>query len=144
MNPPPALDNQARQQLWHAVRELVAEGCGVLLTTHYLEEAEALSDRVVVLDRGRVAAAGSVAGIRAHVAKRRIRCVSDLDVMQVSGWPQVLSAVRSGDRLEIVARAAEPVVRHLLEADPALQELEVLRVGLAEAFIHLTHEQETA
>ena len=142
--PTTGLDIQARQQLWQAVRELVAEGCGVLLTTHYLEEAEALSDRVVVLDRGRVVATGSVGEIRSHVAQRRIRCVSALDAAQVSGWPQVRSATRDGDRLEIVAESAEPVVRRLLDADPALQDLEVLRAGLADAFIHITREQEAS
>ena len=142
--PTTGLDIQARQQLWQAVRELVAEGCGVLLTTHYLEEAEALSDRVVVLDRGRVVASGSVGEIRSHVAQRRIRCVSALDAAQVSGWPQVRSATRDGERLESVAESAEPVVRCLLDADPALQDLEVLRAGLADAFIHITREQEAS
>lgn len=142
--PTTGLDIEARQQLWQAVRALVAEGCGVLLTTHYLEEAEALSDRVVVLDRGRVIASGSVGAIRSRVAQRRIRCVSTLDAARVSAWPQVLSASRDNDRLEIVAGTAEPVVRRLLEADPALQDLEVLRAGLADAFIHLTRQQEPA
>ena len=49
-------------------------------------------------------------------------------------------ATRSGDRLEIVAEVAEAVVRRLLEADPALSELEVRRAGLADAFLHLTAE----
>ncbi|MEN1943561.1 ABC transporter ATP-binding protein [Luteimonas sp. MJ293] len=142
--PTTGLDIQARQQLWQAVCALVAEGCGVLLTTHYLEEAEVLSDRVVVLDRGRVVAAGSVGEIRSHVAQRRIRCVSTLDAAQVAAWPQVLSASRDNDRLEIVAGTAEPVVRRLLEADPTLHDLEVQRAGLADAFIHLTREQEAA
>ena len=141
--PTTGLDIQARQQLWQAVRELVAEGCGVLLTTHYLEEAEALSDRVVVLDRGRVVASGSLAGIRSCVAQRRIRCITTLDADQVSGWPGVLSASSDAGRLEIVVALAEPVVRRLLEADPALHELEVLRAGLADAFIHLTREHST-
>lgn len=142
--PTTGLDIQARQQLWAAVRALVAEGCGVLLTTHYLEEAEALSDRVVVLDRGRVAAEGSVSQIRAHVAQRRIRCVSALDPVQVSGWPQVRSATRDGDRLEIQADTPEAVVRRLLDADPSLEDLEVLRAGLADAVIQITREEEEA
>ena len=142
--PTTGLDIQARQQLWRAARELVAEGCGVLLTTHYLEEAEALSDRVVVLDRGRVVAQGSVSQIRAHVGQRRIRCVSALAAAQVLCWPGVRAATRDGDRLEIVAETAEPVVRRLLDADPLLQDLEVLRAGLADAFIQITAEEEAA
>src|SRR5690606_30056858 len=76
--PTTGLDIEARQGLWKAIRELVADGCAVLLTTHYLEEAEALADRVVVLNNGRVVATGSVQEIRAHVAQRRIRCVSSI------------------------------------------------------------------
>src|SRR5699024_6931024 len=142
--PTTGLDIQARQQLWRAVRELVAGRCRVLLTTHYLEEAETLSDRVVVLDRGRVVAQGSVSQIRAHVAQRRIRCVCALEAVQVLRWPGVRAATREGDRLEMVADAAEPVVRRLLDADPLLQDLEVLRAGLADAFIQITREEEAA
>ena len=76
--PTTGLDIEARQGIWRAVRELVADGSAVLLTTHYLEEAEALADHVAVVDRGRMVAEGSVAAIRAHVAQRRIRCVSAL------------------------------------------------------------------
>ena len=136
--PTTGLDIEARQALWCAIRELVADGSAVLLTTHYLEEAEALSDHVVVIDRGRRVAEGTVAQIRAHVAQRRIRCVTALQAAQVLHWPGVRDAVREGDALRIVADAAEPVVRRLLDADPQLHELEVQRAGLADAFLEIT------
>ena len=138
--PTTGLDIDARQRLWLAIRELVSQGCGVLLTTHYLEEAEALADRVVVLDRGRVIAQGSVQAIRAHVSQRRIRCVSSLLAEDVARWPQVRSASRSADGIEIVAESAEAVVRRLLDEDAGLLELEVQRAGLAEAFMELTRD----
>jgi ABC-2 type transport system ATP-binding protein len=136
--PTTGLDIEARQRLWSAIRELVAQGCGVLLTTHYLEEAEALANRVVVLNRGRVVAAGSMEEVRAHVAQRRIRCVSAVDADAVAAWPNVRSVRREADRIEIVADTAEAVVRRLLELDIGLTDLEVQRAGLAEAFIELT------
>ena len=136
--PTTGLDIEARQCLWQTIRELVAQGCGVLLTTHYLEEAEALADRVVVLNAGRVIAQGSVQAIRAHVSQRRIRCISQLAAGDVARWPQVRSATRVDDKLDIVAETAESVVRRLLIEDPQLVELEVQRAGLAEAFIELT------
>jgi ABC-2 type transport system ATP-binding protein len=136
--PTTGLDIDARQALWRAIRELVSQGCGVLLTTHYLEEAEALADRVVVVNHGRVIAQGSVQSIRAHVSQRRIRCISTLDPGAIARWPQVRSAVRGEDRIEIVADAAEAVVRRLLAEDPALHELEVQRAALADAFVELT------
>ncbi|AWV06232.1 ABC transporter ATP-binding protein [Marilutibacter maris] len=136
--PTTGLDIEARQRLWRAIRDLVAEGCSILLTTHYLEEAEALADRVVVIDRGRVIAEGGVASIRARVAQRRIRCLSALPVESVAGWASVSAVRRVDAHLEIVADQAEPVVRRLLEEDAALSELEVRRAGLSDAFLALT------
>jgi ABC-2 type transport system ATP-binding protein len=136
--PTTGLDIEARQAVWAAIRELVAGGCAVLLTTHYLEEAEALADRVAVIDQGRVIAEGSVAAIRARVSQRRIRCASTVDAAQVATWPGVSEAVREGANLRIVAREPETVLRRLLEADAALHDLEVQRAGLADAFLALT------
>ena len=143
--PTTGLDIEARQGLWRAIRELVGQGSSVLLTTHYLEEAEALADRVVVLHRGHVVAAGPMAEVRAHVSQRRIRCASTLDAATVAGWPQVRSARREGAQLEVVvADAVEPVLRRLLDLDPGLHELEIQRAGLAEAFIELTQDAPAA
>ena len=136
--PTTGLDIEARQGLWRAIRELVAGGSAVLLTTHYLEEAEALSDRVVVIDHGRLVAEGSVAEVRARVSQRRIRAVTATDAGAVAAWPGVREVAREGDVLRIVTDAAEPVVRRLLDADPALHDLEVQRAGLADAFLELT------
>jgi ABC-2 type transport system ATP-binding protein len=136
--PTTGLDLDARQRLWAAVRELVADGSAVLLTTHYLEEAEALSDRVAVLAEGRLVAEGGIDAIRARVAVRRIRCVSSLPADTVARWPGVQGATRDGDALRILAEPAEPVVRSLLQHDPALRELEIQRAGLADAFLALT------
>jgi ABC-2 type transport system ATP-binding protein len=138
--PTVGLDVEARQALWASMRSLVASGCAVLLTTHYLEEAESLADRVAVLGRGRIIADGSVREIRARVAQRRIRCVSTLAPETISAWPEVRSISRDGDRLEIVTNSAESVVRQLLWEDKRLSELEVERAGLAEAFIEITQE----
>jgi ABC-2 type transport system ATP-binding protein len=138
--PTTGLDIEARQGLWRGLRDLVAEGASVLLTTHYLEEAEALADRVVVLAGGRVVASGSLDEVRARVDQRRIRCVTTVDAAEVAHWPRVRAAYREGERLEVVADAAEDIVRRLLDADPALSDLDVSRAGLAEAFLELTRE----
>ncbi len=138
--PTVGLDIEARQSMWATMRRLVGQGCSILLTTHYLEEAEALADRVTVLGRGRIVADGSVREIRARVAQRRIRCVSALPIETISAWPDVRSICRDGDRFEIVTHSAEAVVRQLLSQDARLSELEVERAGLAEAFIEITQE----
>lgn len=139
--PTTGLDIEVRQLLWRGVRELAAGGTSILLTTHYLEEAEALADRVVVLAHGRVVADGSLEEVRARVSQRRIRCTSALDPVEVARWPTVRSATRQEGRLEVVADDAEDVVRRLLALDPDLAGLDVSRAGLAEAFLEITREQ---
>jgi ABC-2 type transport system ATP-binding protein len=138
--PTTGLDIDARSTMWKTIRTLVAEGCAIVLTTHYLEEAEALADRVVVLAHGRIVAEGSVAQIRARVGQRRIRCITELDAVAIAGWPDVRSAARDGERTEIVTDSAEAVVRRLLDQDARLHELEIQRAGLAEAFVEITRE----
>lgn len=148
--PTTGLDIEARQTLWRALRDLVAQGCAVLLTTHYLEEAEALADRVTVLAHGRVVAAGGMEELRRHVSVRRIRCLTTLDAARIAAWPEVRTAqaaaegaaamLPGGGKIEIVTDAAEAVVRRLLAEDAALSELEVQRAGLADAFLELTRE----
>jgi ABC-2 type transport system ATP-binding protein len=138
--PTVGLDIDARRKLWAAIRQLVAEGCSVLLTTHYLEEAEALADRVCVMTRGRVIHEGTVDALRARVALRRIRCLSTLSIDALRAWPEIADVQQENGRLHITAADAEAVVRRLLAADPQLRELEVQRAGLAEAFTELTRD----
>jgi len=138
--PSVGLDVQAREALWASIRELLAAGCAVVLTTHYLEEAEALADRVAVIARGHLIATGSVDDMRALVARRRISCESRLSVAEVGTWPGVLDARLERDRLHLTASDAETVVRRLLAEDPSLSRLEVREAGLNEAFNELTRE----
>ncbi|KRG43803.1 multidrug ABC transporter ATP-binding protein [Stenotrophomonas pictorum JCM 9942] len=137
--PTVGLDLPARQRLWATVRTLVGEGTAVVLTTHYLEEAEQLADRICVMLRGQVVSDGSVAALRARVLVRAVRCQSQLDVAQVGRWPGVRQAQREGDRLHLACDQVEAVVRRLLAADPDLSALEVKPAGLEEAFYDLTH-----
>jgi ABC-2 type transport system ATP-binding protein len=138
--PTTGLDIEARESLWQVVRALTARGCAVLLTTHYLEEAEALAQHVVVLMRGRILTRGTVEDIRARDVRRQIRCTSRLTADEVRAWPGVTSVSCSAGVLEIESPAAEPVVGRLLACDPSLSGLEVRRTGLAEAFVRITRE----
>jgi ABC-type multidrug transport system ATPase subunit/peptidoglycan/LPS O-acetylase OafA/YrhL len=138
--PTVGLDLQAREALWATVRQLVARGVSIVLTTHYLEEAEALADRIVVLAKGRVIATGSVDQMRALVDRKRVRCVTALSADDVRLWQGVAAVHVEGNHLAIVATDADGVVRRLLAADPTARDLEVQRAGLAEAFTALTRE----
>ena len=90
--PTTGLKPGARESLWTLVRELTARGCAILLTTHYLEEAEALAQRVIVLVRGRIVSEGSVDEIRARGVRRHIRCISSLAVEDIRASPGVTNA----------------------------------------------------
>jgi ABC-type multidrug transport system ATPase subunit len=138
--PTAGLDVHAREVMWKAIRRLLKEGCSIVLTTHYLEEAEALADRGVVLAKGQVIATGSVDEVRSLVARTSISCKSQLDVELVRSWTGVVEASRDEERLRLIVIDAEPIVRRLLEADQQLTHLEVRQAGLAEAFTELTKE----
>ena len=139
--PTVGLDVEARETMWRTIRALIAQGCSIVLTTHYLEEAEALADRVAVLAGGRLIASGTVADIRSLVvpqadhlherAQRRRRA-------RVAGRRRRCPA--TADRLQITVVDAENVVRRLLAADAAVRDLEIRQAGLAEAFTELTKE----
>ncbi len=138
--PTVGLDVQARELMWNMLRKLVADGASIVLTTHYLEEAEALADRVAVINKGRLIASGTVSEMRALVSRKHISCRSNLALEEIRTWPGVDNATRDAQRVQITASNAESVVRQLLEADAELQELEVRRAGLSEAFTELTQE----
>ena len=138
--PTVGLDVQAREALWTSIRALLADGCSIVLTTHYLEEAEALADRVAVISKGRVIASGSVDDMRSLVARRQISCESSLTVDDVRSWPGVVEVSHDHRTLHITVTDAEGVVRRLLASDAKLTRLEVRQAGLNEAFTELTRE----
>jgi ABC-2 type transport system ATP-binding protein len=112
-----------------------------VLTTHYLEEAEALANRVVVMARGRLVTSGSVDEIRANVSDKQVSCVTRLAADTVRAWPEVLRLEAERNRIQITTRNAEAVLVRLFREDPALSDVEVKRAGLAEAFTELTNEK---
>jgi len=136
--PTVGLDLKAREELWQVLRDLVHEGCSIVLTTHYLEEAEALANRVAVMAHGRVVAHGSVDEIRAHVSRKNVSYRSTLPRQTIEAWPEVLQWSEQSGRQQVVTRDAETLLRRLLAADAGLSDIEVKRAGLAEAFAEIT------
>ncbi len=137
-------DVEVRRSFWKRIRAYVSLGRTVLLTTHYLEEADSLADRVVVIDRGSIVADGTPAEVKGRVSGRRIRCVTRLTEAEVKGIADVSSVSRDADRTEIIVAVAEPVVRELLARDESLTNLEVTSVGLEDAFMALINKEEAA
>jgi len=143
--PTVGLDVEARRILWDEIRHLVARGKTVLLTTHYLQEADALADRIVVINRGAIIAEGTPTEIKARTAGRQIRCVTSLPIATVCSLPGVLEVRSDRGAIVISTALAEPVLRELFRSDPELSEIEVTSGGLEEAFLALTRDnsQET-
>jgi len=138
--PTVGLDVEARRALWEEIRRLVERGKTVLLTTHYLEEADALADRIAVINEGAIIAEGTPAEIKSQTSGKRIRCITMLSVASLRQLPGVTDARQDREAVEIHAREAEPVVRALLARDLALSGLEITSAGLEEAFLALTRD----
>jgi len=139
------MDVEARRSLWQQVRALSAAGKTILLTTHYLEEADALASRIVVMQTGRVVAEGRPEDLKAAQGSRTIRCVTSLNAVFLSGLSGVISAERDGETTVVRTESAESVLRTMLQEDRNLSRLEVRSAGLEETFLALTnHASHTA
>jgi ABC-2 type transport system ATP-binding protein len=138
--PTVGLDVEARRMLWEEIRQLVGRGKTVLLTTHYLQEADALADRVAVINQGEIIAEGSPAQIKAQTAGKRIRCITSLTMDMLRRIPGVTEVKEDREAFELHTPEAEPVLRELLARDASLSGLEVTAAGLEEAFLALTQE----
>ena len=136
--PTVGLDVEARRLMWTQMRSLVARGKTVLLTTHYLNEADALADRIVVLNRGSMVAEGTPDEIKTRAIGKQIRCTSSLSMAEIQQIPGVISAKAEHNRFELVVNSAEPVLRELLQRDTMVADLEVTNAGLEDAFLELT------
>ena len=133
--PTTGLDVDARRGLWRLVGEELAAGRTILLTTHYLEEAEALADHVVVLAGGLVRASGTVAEVKGRVELTRVRARFAVPPDAV---PHVVRSAADGDRTTLFTADADGLVRHLVRTGADFSQLEVSPVSLEEAFLVLT------
>jgi len=138
--PTVGLDVEARRMLWDEIRKMVDRGKTVLLTTHYLQEADALADRVAVINQGEIIAQGTPAEIKTRTTGKKIRCISSLSLSALRQIPGVADVKEDREAVEIHAAEAERVVRELLARDENLSGLEVTSAGLEEAFLALTQD----
>jgi ABC-2 type transport system ATP-binding protein len=133
--PTTGLDVEARRSLWDGIRSFHADGGTVVLTSHYLEEIEALARRVVVIGAGRVLADDTVAAVRGLVGIRRVSMTAGTDIPALDG---LLGQERVGDRLHLLTGDADQLVRDLVRHDVPFTDLEVQPTSLEEAFLTLT------
>jgi ABC-2 type transport system ATP-binding protein len=147
--PTTGLDPAGRREVWDAVRALVAGGTDVLLTTHYLEEADELADQVVVIDQGRTIASGTVSDLKARVGRDVIEVVLS-DPARLDAVGRILEAVttrtptldHTGRRASVptAGGAAElaAVITRLDDDGVSVDEIGVRRPTLDEVFLTLT------
>lgn len=136
--PTVGMDIESRRALWDEIRALSAAGKSVLLTTHYLEEADMLAHRIVVINKGQVVCEGTPAEIKHRVSGRRIRCVTQLDPEFLATLPSVADVQQDREAVVILAEHPEKVVREMLLRDETLHGLEVSAAALEDAFLALT------
>ena len=132
--PTAGIDVAGRHEFWQAMRAVAGRGKTVLFATHYLEEADAYADRIVLIARGRVIADGPATEIKARAGSRMIRAT----------LPGVVSADRHGDAVLLSCSDADSALRALLGSFPAARDIEVRGGSLEEAFLELTADNETA
>jgi ABC-2 type transport system ATP-binding protein len=137
--PTVAMDVEGRKSFWKTMREYAAEGRTVLFATHYLEEADAYADRIVLMAAGRVVADGAPTEIKSMVGTRTIRATlpaAELD--RLAALPGVSGVERHGDSVTLACSDSDAAIRALLEAFPQAHDIEIAGAGLEQAFLKLT------
>jgi ABC-2 type transport system ATP-binding protein len=153
--PTVGLDIESRRTMWAEIRSLAARGKTVLLTTHYLEEADALAHRIIVISKGKVVCEGTPAEVKSMGGSSRtamnddnqpiavkslkiIRCTTTLGTDHLRAMPGVVGVVSTGDHTEITSAQPEATLREMLALDRSLGALEVASPALEDAFLALT------
>ena len=146
--PTTGLDPRSRLELWGMIRTLVAQGTTVLLTTQYLEEADRLADEIVVIDKGRVIAAGTPAQLKMRIAGQVLEA-RPVDPADLAAVEKILSSFAVGDEaayndgqlvtVSIAERSAlGQAVRRLDEEGIVVEDLSLRRPSLDEVFLAIT------
>jgi ABC-2 type transport system ATP-binding protein len=137
--PTASLDIEMRQAFWSQIQGFVREGKTIVLTTHYLDEADALADRIIILDHGRILADDAPAVLKSQVAQKRVSfdATTTLDAKVFTDVP-VYRLEIAQHHITLLTPQPEVVVRHVFHEGIDLNNLEVVGASLEEAFLTLT------
>src|ERR1700722_5330349 len=140
--PTVAMDVEVRREFWTSMREFASRGKTVVFATHYLEEADAYADRIVLMARGRIVADGPATEIKAMVGLRTIKAtLPGVPVETLTQLEGVQTAELRGDAVTLSCADSDAALRALLGQFPAVRDIEVLGAGLEEAFMALTADE---
>ena len=142
--PTVAMDVEARRDFWLTMRTFAAGGKTVVFATHYLEEADAYADRIILMAHGRVVADGPATEIKATVGLRTIRAtLPDADEAALAQLPGVTNVETRGDGIILNCSDSDVAIRAFLPAFPQARDIEVSGAGLEEAFLQLTGDEQS-
>jgi ABC-2 type transport system ATP-binding protein len=137
--PTAAIDVAGRREFWHAIRGVAEQGKTVIFATHYLEEADAYADRIVLLAHGQIVADGPATEIKAQAGSRTIRAtLPGADLGALAALPGVRSAQRHGEAVVLSCSDADVALAAMLGSFPAAKDIEVTGGTLEDAFLELT------
>ena len=137
--PTAGIDVEGRRDFWQAMRAVTERGKTVAFATHYLEEADAYADRIVLIARGEIVADGPATEIKAQAGARTIRAtLPGADVHTLGALPGVRAAQRHGNAIVLSCADADAALIALIRAFQAVRDIEVTGGSLEEAFLELT------
>jgi ABC-2 type transport system ATP-binding protein len=137
--PTAALDVESRRSFWQSVHTIAGQGATVLFATHYLEEADANADRIIVVSHGRIVADGTPSQIKAYTSVRIIRFATpSADTSALLRLPGVTDVTASGDAVTMRSGDADATLPALYALGRPVRGLEVGGGGLEEALLALT------
>jgi ABC-2 type transport system ATP-binding protein len=143
--PTVALDVEGRRDFWTAMRKFATAGRTILFATHYLEEADAYADRIILIARGQIVADGAATEIKARVGLRTIRAtLPGADEAALAVLPGVTSVEERGESILLRCSDSDAALRLLLQQYPEARDIEVRGAGLEEAFLELTEDREAS
>jgi len=141
--PTVALDVEARREFWATMREFAHRGKTILFATHYLEEADAYADRIILMARGRIVADGPATEIKATVGQRTIRAtLPGADPTTLQALPGVVGVEILGEAIVLTCTDSDAALRALVGAFPTARDFEVTGAGIEAAFLALTGDED--
>lgn len=133
--PTAGMDLQSREQFWMLIQSYVKKGKTILFTTHYLEEAEGIADRIILINQGKVVADGTPQQLKNAFSNKMISFVSKgLTEKMLSGLPGVLKVDYVGERIVLYTTNCEQTLKYMFKNDWDLEDLEVRSGGLRDVF----------
>jgi ABC-2 type transport system ATP-binding protein len=140
--PTVSMDVDARRNFWESMRDFVADGRTVLFATHYLDEADDVAGRIVVLSEGVIVADGSGAAIKSRVAGRTVSFAAEsADPDLVRRLPGAVTSEVLGSRAVVQSIDSDATLRALLDRCPNVRDIEVTSTTLEDAFLALTAQE---